>query len=109
MTRHPYTPAEFDAKCRLLERQCPWIWQTSGYRSIEHNADVGGSVASKHVLGMARDYVAKDQAGLDQCAEAARRLGLWVLLHDVGSGNHVHVQGLEKGPPPSWWADKYGG
>jgi hypothetical protein len=110
MTRQPFTPAEFDAACRELERSCPWVWQTSGYRSTEHNADVGGHVMSKHAIlpCMARDYVAKDQAGLEQCANKARGLGLWVIVHDVGSGNHVHVQGLPTGPPPEWWLAKYG-
>ena len=107
--RQPMIPAEFDALCRELERQCPWAWQTSGYRGPDHNADVGGQVGSKHVLGMARDYVAKDQAGLEQLAQKARSLGFWVLLHDAGSGNHVHIQGLEPGPPPLWWVEKYGG
>ncbi len=103
------TPCEFDAACRELERRAPWLWATSGYRGAEHNADVGGNVMSKHVLGMARDYGAKDQAGLEQGAEAARGLGFWIEVHDVGSGEHVHVQGLEPGAPPSWWLAKYKG
>jgi len=109
MKRDPMTPSEFDAKCRQLERTCPWVWQTSGYRSADHNADVGGQVLSKHVIGMARDYVAKDQAGLNQAAEEARKLGFWIVVHDVGSGNHIHIQGLEPGAPPSWWFSKYMG
>ncbi len=107
--RQPFSPAEFDAVCRELERRCPWVWQTSGYRGPDHNADVGGHVMSKHLLGMAKDYGAKDQRGLDQAAEVSRKLFLWVTVHDVGSGNHLHVQGLEPGAPPSWWLSKYKG
>jgi len=105
--RHPMTPVEFDAACRLLVRECPWLWETSGYRGVAHNEDVGGVPGSKHVLGIARDFCAKDQAGLDQGGEVALRLGLWILVHDVGSGNHLHCQGLPVGPVPRWWMNKY--
>ncbi len=107
MSRQPLTPSEFDAVCRELERRCPWIWQTSGYRSMKHNEDVRGHPDSKHRLGMARDYGAEDQSALDQAGQHARELGLWVKIHNVGSGEHVHVQGLEPGVPPSWWLSKY--
>jgi len=103
------TPAEFDANCRIFERRCPWLWQTSGYRSPEHNADVGGSALSKHPMGMARDYGAANQDGLDRAAKVALELGFWVVVHDVGSGDHLHLQGLPKGPPDLWWLEKYGG
>jgi uncharacterized protein YcbK (DUF882 family) len=107
MNRQPLSPAEFDAVCRELERSCPWLWQTSGYRSAEHNAEVGGHVMSKHLLGMARDYGAKDQVGLEQAADVARGLNLWIKVHDVGSGDHIHTQGLPTGPVAPWWLLKY--
>lgn len=106
--RQPFTPAEFDAACRDLIRQCPFLSETSGYRSLARNASVGGNPQSKHCLGMARDFAAPSQAGLDQGMAAARELGFWTEVHDVGSGDHLHVQGLPPGEVPQWWQDKYG-
>ncbi len=103
------TPVEFDAACRELERRSPWLWQTSGYRGKVHNADVGGDPESKHVLGMARDYGAVDLKALNQGAAVALELGLWLKVHDVGSGDHLHVQGLATGEVAAWWLAKYGG
>ncbi len=105
--RHPLSPAEFDAACRLLIAECPWLSETSGKRSVERNESVGGHPDSKHVLGMARDFVS-DQRGMEAAQRAANRLGLWTLLHDVGSGSHLHTQGLATGPVPNWWMHKYG-
>ena len=72
---------------------------------------VGGAIASKHAMlpCMARDYGAKDQEGLDSAAEEARKLGFWLVVHNVGSGDHLHLQGLAPGAPPEWWLAKYGG
>lgn len=112
MTRYLFSPAEFDAACRELERLCPWIWQTSAYRSGEHNAAVGGNPHSKHSWKpcMAKDYDAKDDGAREQAGEVASGLGLHVKVHMVEGGNpHVHVQGLPKGPPPSWWSDLHQG
>ena len=109
MNRQPMTPAEFDAACRVLERECPWLSATSGRRSAERNRAVGGSPRSKHLIGMARDYSAPSQAGLDNGGRVAGELGLWFKVHDVGSGNHLHVQGLAPGEVSEWWVAKYGG
>ena len=38
----------------------------SGYRCIKHNASVGGSVRSKHLLGIAADICTKDWGGADR-------------------------------------------
>lgn len=108
MIRHPMTPAEFDAALRALVSECPWLSETSGRRTRERNAAVGGKPGSKHVLGMAQDFVADDVEALRQAAPVAVRLGLWILLHDVGSGTHLHVQGLPPGDVPEWWRVKYG-
>lgn len=105
MTRHPMTPSEFDAACRELVRRCPELSETSGRRSTERNAQEGGHPQSKHLLGMARDFVSPD---LSDGAQEAKRLGLWFKLHDVGSGVHIHVQGLPPGDLPDWWVDKFG-
>ncbi len=103
------TPAEFDAACRLLIRECPWLSETSGRRSAERNEAVGGHAESKHLLGMARDFVSPSQNGLNQAAIKAQELGLWFKVHDAGSGDHLHIQGLPKGQVHPWWLAKYGG
>lgn len=110
--RHPMTPEEFDAKCRELRRLCPWLSETSGARPPARNAAVGGKPGSKHVLGMAQDFGADGDertrgAKLLEAMKVARGLGFWVEVHDVGSGRHLHVQGLPPGDPPAWWVELY--
>ena len=106
--RQPMTPSEFDAKVRSLMRVCPWLSQTSGWRSEEHNAAVGGSPRSKHMIGMAADFVSSEY-GLSQANDHARALGFWTQVH--GEPPHLHIQGL---PPGSVeravinWQDKWG-
>ena len=101
------TPMEFDANVRQLTRVCPWLSVTSGYRSEERNSEVGGHpTQSKHLLGMAVDFVSGER-GLEQGREYARKLGFWTIIH--GDPPHLHVQGL---PPDgsedlSWWFAKY--
>jgi hypothetical protein len=93
-----------------LVRECPWLSEVSGHRSEERNREVGGSDASKHLLGMARDFAAPDKESLRQGELAAEALGLWATVHDAGSGWHLHIQGLAPGSVPGWWLDKgYGG
>ena len=101
------TPSEFDAACRQLERKFPDLSATSGRRSVERNAAVGGNPASKHVIGMARDFVGEMEV-MREAALAAGELGLWFVVHDKGSGDHLHVQGLPPGEVPGWWVLKYG-
>jgi hypothetical protein len=107
MTRQPMTPGEFDAKCRELIRWCPWLSETSGRRSKGRNDAVNGDPDSKHLIGMARDFAAPSKAGLEQASLQARELEFWHTVHDVGSGKHLHVQGLAPGPVPEWWTDKF--
>ena len=107
--RQPMTPAEFDAACRELIRQCSWLSETSGRRSEARNSSVGGNPNSKHLLGMAQDFIAPSENGLTQASLVGRKLGLWVKVHDVTSGMHLHTQGLQKGPPEDTWMEKYGG
>lgn len=106
--RTPFTPTEFDRVCRLLVFSCPWLSETSGHRSKEHNEEVGGSATSKHLIGMARDYTSKTVEGLKQAKAMADNLKLWSVIHNVGSGEHLHVQGLKPGNVPAWWLSKYG-
>jgi len=106
-SRQPFSPAEFDAVCRELRRQCPYLSETSGARSAARNSSVGGNPRSKHVIGMARDFVAPSVAQLKESSIIARKLGMWVVVHDVGSGDHLHTQGLPPGEIPYWWRSKY--
>lgn len=103
MIREPMTPAEFDAECRAFETANPELSLTSGKRSRERNRQVGGSDASKHLLGMARDYSAPSLEIRDQAIEDAVRRGFWLKPYAWG----LHVQGLPQGEVPHWWRDKY--
>jgi hypothetical protein len=105
--RHPMTPAEFDAAVRAILRRVPLLSCTSGGRSVIRNTAVGGNPASKHVIDMARDFVGPKRA-IEDGAAHCRILGLWYRIHDVGSGNHLHVQGLPPGDVAEWWSNKYG-
>jgi len=105
--RQPMTPSEFDAACRTLERSCPWLRQTSGYRGPAHNKRVNGADGSKHLISMARDYGAETTGELREAMGIARGLGFWVDVHDKGSGNHLHIQGLPPGNIDEWWVSKY--
>lgn len=102
----PMTPEEFDSACRAMLRRHPDMSCTSGGRSADRNKRVGGHPESKHLIDMARDFVGPPSV-LREAVGSCKVLGLSYLLHDVGSGNHLHVQGLEPGPIPKWWADKY--
>ncbi len=104
------TPAEFDAACRELIRRCPWLSETSGRRTRKRNEDVGADPRSKHLIGMARDFAWDGDTAM-QLARAnlvAIELGLWTEPRPHGTGPHLHVQGLEPGPVPQWWSEKYG-
>jgi len=107
MERTPFTPAEFDAVCRVLMSHHPFLSETSGHRSFERNAAIDGHPESKHVIGMARDFVAPTIHGLKQAEKTAKNLGLWHIVHNVTSGSHLHVQGIAPGPIPEWWREKY--
>jgi len=104
--RQPMTPAEFDAACRELEA----IWgeeisQTSGFRSPSHNAKVFGHLESKHMIGMARDYLYEHKAARGLTFAELKHRGFWAVKYDDWGW---HIQGLAPGPPPEWWVAKYG-
>jgi len=102
------TPAEFDAACRELWRACKFLSESSGRRSEARNSMVRGNPNSKHLIGMARDFAAPDVEMLREAEIVALALGFWTQVHDVLSGDHLHVQGLPPGDVPEWWMNKYG-
>jgi hypothetical protein len=62
---------------------------TSGIRTLEENARVGGKAQSQHLVGLAVDLVAPDLASL---AAHLRGRGLVVVTDEPGHRPHVHVQ-----------------
>ncbi|MBR1646009.1 MAG: glucosaminidase domain-containing protein, partial [Selenomonadaceae bacterium] len=79
---------------------------SSGGRSEEHNAEVGGAPNSYHIVrdkgGDALDIVFDrdtTQEEQDRIADYFKSTGLFseVLYHDVGSGAHLHLGGLKTG------------
>ena len=105
--RQPLTPSEFDAACRRLVRLEPYLSETSGHRTVARNRAANGSDVSKHLIGMARDYAADEGSGLYAAETTAEELGLWAVVHDAGSGSHLHVQGISPGNLPRWWSQKF--
>lgn len=74
-----------------IGKQFPGLHMTSGYRDPQHNADVGGVPNSLHTQGRATDWVGSPQE-MAKAAEWARANGATeVLIHNVGSGQHLHI------------------
>ena len=73
---------------------------TSGFRSVEHNAAVGGVQNSRHTKGDALDIYLGD--GVDDVS-ANRALSYFkqyfgeVLFHDAGTGRHLHLADYKGG------------
>lgn len=64
---------------------------TSGYRDPARNAAAGGVKNSKHLTGQASDFVGTE-AEMQRAAAAAKAQGAKVLIHDSGSGRHLHIE-----------------
>lgn len=79
---------------------------TSGFRSVEHNAAVGGAQNSWHTKGDAVDIYLGDNVDDAQANKALSYFKQYfgeVLFHDAGSGRHLHLanyQGGLKGANP---------
>lgn len=70
--------------------------QTSGYRDAKRNAEVNGVPNSWHMKGTADNPRAKDYVGsagdMQRGAAWAKTHGAReVLIHNAGSGQHLHV------------------
>ena len=61
----------------------------SGYRTEEHNEDVGGAEDSKHLDGMAADISCNSKSPLE-IARKAESLGMLGIEWGV-TGNYTHV------------------
>jgi len=68
---------------------------SSKQRDVDYNAAVDGDVNSKHISGMAIDYVGSEEAMQKAFAWGAAH-GIFGEVHDVGSGRHYHAQGSHK-------------
>lgn len=66
---------------------------TSAFRDPAYNEKVGGVPGSKHTKNLALDWLIDPKI-----QEAAKQRGLKTLVHDAGSGQHLHVEGI---PDPS--------
>ena len=66
---------------------------SSSYRTPQHNAEVGGVPNSYHTKGLAFDFVGSSSAMSAARAWASRHPEMFkeVLVHDVGSGLHLHL------------------
>lgn len=84
------TPEAIWGTTRLMNERGPLV-VTSAYRTVAHNTRVHGVPGSGHTLGVCTDLVGT-RATMRSAAELARRLGArQVLIHDTGSGLHLHV------------------
>ncbi len=91
---------------------------TSGYRSPQVNAAVGGSRTSRHMLGLAADIKVKrmESTALAERIEELREQGVLdydqVIAYAASRGGHVHVGLAPEGSTPRrqmLWAPKGGG
>lgn len=67
---------------------------TSGYRTAEHNASVGGVPNSEHTQGNAVDIYLGDNVDEAQANKALSYFKQYfgeVLFHDAGTGRHLHL------------------
>ena len=68
------------------------VQMTSGTRTPEHNAEVGGKPNSQHLRGTAGDYVVPADQKAAFIAEAQQN-----GLHAIDEGDHIHVQAQRQG------------
>lgn len=83
-------PGAIWCQTRLLQEH-PQLRVTSGWRSVRANIAAHGKVTSGHLLGWCVDAVSSRRE-MELAAITARRWGArQVLIHDAGSGLHLHV------------------
>src|SRR5262245_17958898 len=71
---------------------------SSGYRSPELNARIGGSAKSAHMEGRAADFICPQFGTPYQVAKriAAQRLGFDQMIHEYGRWVHIAVPPLNE-------------
>ena len=91
------TAEVFDATCREFEATyVDRLTLTSGIRSTDHNQAVGGVATSKHLIGMARDYVVESKES-GWTVEALE--GLETILADLFPSFKLYHLGASVGRP----------
>tara|TARA_R110000765_G_scaffold20007_4_gene52136 strand:+ start:568 stop:924 length:357 start_codon:yes stop_codon:yes gene_type:complete len=72
----------------------------SGYRTVEHNAEVGGKISSSHLKGLAADI---------SCTESRDRFDMITAFMRVGftrigmAGSFIHIDSDETKSPDVIW------
>lgn len=74
-----------------LMGQFPGLRFTSGYRDPARNKAAGGVANSKHLTGEASDFVGSEEE-MQAAAAWAKSQGAKVLIHNSGSGRHLHIE-----------------
>lgn len=78
-------------KVQALHQAVPGLRLSGGHRTVERNREVNGSPTSYHLSGRAADFVGT-QAEMQAGADWANANGaVEVLIHNAGSGTHLHV------------------
>lgn len=97
--------AEFMTKVVQLRRVMKFPFPiTSGFRCHKHNASVGGSPTSGHVLGRAVDIQVYGQRAFEliHTAPDFGITGIGIKQHGPYSGRFIHLDDLEEGRPTIW-------
>ena len=82
---------------------------TSGYRSPEVNAAVGGAKNSQHVHGLAADIVVPGMTPLQVCQAIQKAcIQFDQLIHEYEAWTHISVPAIGKGPRAQSWTYKHG-
>jgi hypothetical protein len=68
----------------------PGLRFSSGHRTEEQNRRANGVPNSKHLTGKATDFSGSEKE-MQAAAEWAKSQGAKVLIHDAGSGRHLHI------------------
>ena len=77
---------------------------TCGYRSPEHNAEIGGVPNSEHTFGRAVDIKAPQDSAMRERLMWA--LGLAGLKRVESAKYHFHIDTSPDKPSPCWWEGK---
>lgn len=92
---HPSLIVLLNTVRRTVDRP---VHVTSGYRTAAHNREIGGTIGSRHVLGLAADVQARGIAPAE-IAALAERLGVGGI-GDYPTFTHLDVDGAGRRWPP---------